>query len=220
VRRNVRLLKLSMGLSFKVICPSSVFQEVIQWGVAFQFSLLSVLGLSMYSCLPMNDQVRIEPAEEQDVAAIMEIHYAAVHQTARSFYPEEVINAWSPPMDNDRINRVKRAIENPDEWLIVAKQSNLIVGFGSIHFKDNQLRALYVHPGFGRSGIGARILTALEHEARSLGLPYLQMDASINAESFYRKHGFEIIEYATYQFASGQEMACVKMRKMLSSVVE
>jgi putative acetyltransferase len=164
----------------------------------------------------MNDQVRIEPAEEQDIAAIMEIHYAAVHQTAQSFYPEEVINGWSPPKDNDRINRIKRAIENPDEWLIVAKQNNLIVGFGSIAPKDNQLRALYVHPSFGRRGIGARILTALEHEARSLGLSYLQMDASINAESFYRKHGFEIIEYATHQLASGQEMACVKMQKTLN----
>jgi putative acetyltransferase len=100
--------------------------------------------------------------------------------------------------------------------LIVAKQNNLIVGFGSIASKDNQLRALYVHPSFGRRGIGARILTALEHEAKSLGLLYLQMDASINAESFYRKHEFEIIEYATHQLASGQEMACVKMQKTLN----
>jgi putative acetyltransferase len=174
----------------------------------------------MYSCLPMNDQVRIETAEEQDIAAIMEIHYAAVHQTAQSFYPEDVINSWSPPMDNDRMNRTKQAIENPDEWLLVAKQNTLIVGFGCITPKDNQLRALYVHPSFGRRGIGARILTALEHEARSLGLRYLQMNASINAEAFYRKHGFEIIEYATHQFESGQEMACVKMRKALDSVVE
>jgi putative acetyltransferase len=168
----------------------------------------------------MNDHVRIEPAAEQDIAAIMEIHYAAVHQTAQSFYPEEVIDAWSPPVDNERMNRVKRAIANPDEWLIVAKQNNRIVGFGSIAPKDNQLRALYVHPNFGRSGIGARILTALEHEARSLGLSYLQLDASLNAEPFYRKHGFERIEYATYPLASGQEMACVKMRKTLNRVVE
>jgi ribosomal protein S18 acetylase RimI-like enzyme len=42
------------------------------------------------------------------------------------------------------------------------------------------------------------------------------MDASLNAESFYRKHGFEIIEYATHQLTSGQEMACVKMWKILS----
>jgi putative acetyltransferase len=164
----------------------------------------------------MNDQIKIELAQAQDAAAIVEVHHAAVHQTARSFYSEEVVNAWSSPLDNDQINRIEQIVENPDVWLIVAKQNNLIVGFGSITPKDNKLRALYVHPSFGRCGIGTKILTALEHEARLLELPYLQMDASINAESFYRKHGFEVIEYATHQLASGQEMACVKMQKVLN----
>lgn len=164
----------------------------------------------------MNDQIKIELAQAQDAATIVEVHHAAVHQTARSFYSEEVINSWSPPISNDRIERIKQVIENSDEWMIVARQNNLIVGFGCIAPKNNALRGLYVHPSFGRCGIGARILTVLEHEARSLGLPYLQMDASINAESFYRKHGFEIIEYATHQLASGQEMACVKMQKVLN----
>lgn len=167
-------------------------------------------------CPPMNDRIRIELAQPEDAAAIAETHYAAVHQTARSFYPEEVINDWSRPVNPDRIERIKRAIENPDEWMIVARQDNLVVGFGSIASKGNQLLGLYVHPSFGRHGIGARILTALEREARSLELPYLQMDASINAEVFYRKHGFEVIEHATHKLASGQEMACVKMRKVLN----
>jgi putative acetyltransferase len=164
----------------------------------------------------MNDQIKIELAQAQDAAAIIEVHYAAVHQTARSFYSEDVINSWSRPISHDRVERIKQVVTNSDEWMIVARQNNLIVGFGSIVPNNNELRALYVHPSFGRCGIGAGILAVLEHEARSLGLSYLQMDASINAESFYRKHGFEIIEYASHQLASGQEMACVKMRKVLN----
>jgi putative acetyltransferase len=164
----------------------------------------------------MDDQIRIELAQAEDAAAIAEIHYAAVHQTARSFYPEEVINNWSHPVNPERIKRIKGAVENPDEWMIIARQDNLVFGFGSIVPKGNELRSLYVHPSFGRRGIGARILIALEREARSLELPYLQMDASINAEAFYRKHGFEIVEHATHKLASGQEMACVKMRKVLN----
>jgi putative acetyltransferase len=164
----------------------------------------------------MDDQIRIELAQPEDAAAIAEVHYAAVHQIARSFYPEEVINDWSRSVNPDRIERIKGAIENPDEWMIVARQDNLIVGFGSIVSKGNELRSLYVHPSFGRRGIGARILIALEQEARSLELPYLQMDASINAESFYHKHGFEIVEQATHKLSSGREMACVQMQKVLS----
>jgi putative acetyltransferase len=164
----------------------------------------------------MNDQIKIELAQAQDAEAIVEVHHAAVHQTAKSFYSEEVINSWSRPISNDRVERIKQVVEDSDEWMIVARQNNQVVGFGSIVAKDNELRALYVHPSFGRCGVGARILTVLEQEARLLGLPYLQMDASINAESFYRQQGFEIIEYATHQLTSGQEMACVRMRKVLN----
>jgi putative acetyltransferase len=166
--------------------------------------------------LLMNDQIRIELAQIQDAAAIAKIHYAAVHQTARSFYPEEVINGWSSPVNDERIEEIKRTIENSDEWMLVARQNDLIVGFGSIVPLHNELRGLYVHPSFGRRRIGARILIVLEHEARSLGLLYLQVDASINAEAFYRRYGFEIIEYASHQLFSGHEMACVKMQKMLN----
>jgi putative acetyltransferase len=164
----------------------------------------------------MNNQIKIELAQAQDAAAIAEVHHAAVHQSAKSFYPEEVIHSWSRPISNDRVERIKQVVEESDEWMIVARQNNQIIGFGSIVPENNELRSLYVHPSFGRCGVGERILTILEHEARSLRLPYLQMDASLNAESFYRKHGFEIIEYATHQLTSGQEMACVKMRKVLN----
>jgi len=43
----------------------------------------------------------------------------------------------------------------------------------------------------------------------------LTLHTSINAEAFYSKQGFEVIEYGTHRLASGQEMACVKMQKTL-----
>lgn len=166
--------------------------------------------------LPMNSQIRIESAQPEDAAALLEIHAAAVHQTAAPYYSEEVIHSWSRlPITSDRIERVKqRWIENPDHRIVVAKQDNQAVGFGMID-KNNELQGLYVHPDFGRCGIGAKILAALEQEAALLGLSYLKADASINAEAFYSKQGFEVIEYGTHRLASGQEMACVKMRKTL-----
>lgn len=76
-------------------------------------------------------------------------------------------------------------------------------------------KGLYVHPNSGRQGIGARILAVLEQAAIALGLLYLQIDAAINAEAFYHKQGFEVIEYTTHRLACGQEMACVRMQKTL-----
>lgn len=165
----------------------------------------------------MDEQITIQPARSEDAVNILNVHYAAVHETAAPFYSKEVIQQWSPPLNNSRIERMQQVIENPDEWLVVAQKEERVIGFGSIVPNYNELRALYVHPTFARQGVGTRILAVLEQEAISLGLVYLQMDASINAEAFYIEHGFEVIEYGTHQFASGYKMACVKMRKTLNN---
>lgn len=132
--------------------------------------------------------VDIEPARPEDAAVILEIHAAAVHQTAAPYYTEEVINNWARlPITLERIKRVKqRWLEDPNRRVVVAKKSSQIVGFGFIN-KNNELQGLFVHPDFGRRGVGAKILAVLEQEALSLRLSYLEVDASINAEAFYSK---------------------------------
>lgn len=175
---------------------------------------LLILGLLMLP--PMNGQIRIEPAQPEDAAALLEIHAAAVHQTAASYYSEEVINSWSRlPITSDRVEHIQQKwIKNSDLRVIVAKQNNNTVGFGMIH-KENELQGLYVHPDFGRCGIGSKILAVLEQEAVLLGLSYLKVNASLNAEAFYRRQSFEVIEYGIHRLASGQEMPYVKMQKTL-----
>ncbi len=164
-----------------------------------------------------DDPVRIELARPEDASALLDIHAAAVHQTAASYYTSDIIHSWSPlPITCARIERIKQQwIENPDHRVAVAKQDSRIIGFGFIH-KNNRLQALYVHPRFGRQGVGAKILAFLEQEALMLGLSHLTVDASVNAEAFYKKQGFEVLEHGTYRLNSGRYMACVKMRKILT----
>lgn len=165
----------------------------------------------------MSGPTLIEPAQPEDAAAVLAVHCAAVHQTAAPFYPENVINGWARlPIDDERIERVRQKwIEDPDRRMIVAKQNDQVVGFGFVD-RMGQLQGLYVHPDYGRQGIGANILATLEQIAISLGVLSLQVNAAVNAERFYSKQGFDVVEYSMHQLASGQEMACVKMQKILS----
>lgn len=160
-------------------------------------------------------RVRIEPACNDDAAAIVDVHFTAVHQTAAPFYPEEIINSWSRPISDERVKRIQRAIEGSDELLLVAKSDARIVGFGSIAPKNNELLGLYVHPAYGRRGVGEQLLSVLEQMAVEHGASELQMDASVNAEAFYIRQGYQVVERGTHQLASGQEMNCVKMQKRL-----
>ncbi len=73
----------------------------------------------------MNDRVRIDSAKGQDAAEIVEIHHAAVHQTAGSFYSDEVLNGWSRPVSNDRITALPAA-----RWMLRVMQRSSILDMG------------------------------------------------------------------------------------------
>lgn len=93
------------------------------------------------------------------------------------------------------------------------------MGFGSIVPESEELRAVYVHARAGRCGVGSAILEQLELLAVSHGCAQLQMDASVNAEAFYRRNGYIVVERGIHRLSSGHDMACVKMRKTLSSPI-
>ena len=99
--------------------------------------------------------------------------------------------------------------------MIVARTADQIVAFGSIEPASGELRALYVAPAHGRHGIAARILAALETRARRRGLTELHMNASLNAEAFYRRHGYAALGRGEHTLPSGGTMICVRMRKTL-----
>jgi len=82
------------------------------------------------------------------------------------------------------LRRMAGVITSRSELVLVAEINGKVTGFGSIVPDSNELRAVYVHPDFGRKGIGGRILSELESLAREHELPELEMDASLNAEDF------------------------------------
>jgi putative acetyltransferase len=167
----------------------------------------------------MNEVFEIGPACPEDAADLLKIHAAAVHQTAAPFYSQAIIHSWSRLLFTpERVEKVReRWIEDPDLYTAVARQGDRPVGFGLISNRS-ELGALYVHPDFGRRGIGGGLIAALEQAARERGLLYLTANASLNAKAFYQKQGFEVLGPTTFRLTSGLEMPCVKIRKDLDWV--
>jgi putative acetyltransferase len=159
--------------------------------------------------------VEVRRATAADAEPIIELHFAAVHQTAAAFYPPEVLDTWSRVPDEGRYQRMRNAIAKGDELFLVARDASGIVGFGSIVPSLQELRAVYVHPTVGRRGIGSRILIELERLAVDRGVFRLQVDASVNAEAFYLYAGYEIVERSLFRIGGDLEMASVKMSKAL-----
>ncbi len=164
----------------------------------------------------MSLPVVIRPAIVDDAQGILKTHSAAVHRTASRLYASDILTAWAAPLDADNVRRMAGIIASQSELVLVAEVDANIVGFGSIVPKNSELRAIYVHPDFGREGVGSRSLSALEDLARQHGLGELAMDASLNAEDFYLNHGFAVVERGEHTLRTGARMRCIKMRKSLN----
>ncbi len=159
-------------------------------------------------------EIVIRKFKEPDAKALLEVHRASVQKTAAQDYTPDILEEWSPIVDEKRIEKFLR--ENSADVRVVAEVDGRIVGFGELVTTENLLGACYVHPEYGGKGVGKKILSKLEEIAREKGLTSLFMDSSLTAERFYNTHGYKTLEYAEHALRSGRKMACVKMRKDFS----
>jgi putative acetyltransferase len=165
--------------------------------------------------------MRIRDAITADVPAMLAAHRAAVQRTAAGFYDSAVIARWSAGSDLENVDAtiacMQRNLTSGEVVGFVAEDSGEVIGFGELVPAQCQLGAIYVHPDHGRKGVGAALLRAIEAAAQDRGLAELHMDASLNAEAFYHRHGFEVVAYAKHTMRDGLSMACVKMRKAIGA---
>ncbi|HEY2585623.1 MAG TPA: GNAT family N-acetyltransferase [Tepidisphaeraceae bacterium] len=159
--------------------------------------------------------VNVRAAAESDAKSIVDLHFASVRHYGSKFYPPKTLESWSPTPDERRWDRMRRAITSGTEVFLVAEIGVEICGFGVLYPAEAQLRALYVHPAYGRQGIGSLLLSHLESLAIAKGLRELRLDASVNAEAFYRTREFEVVDRGIHRLSSGVNMQCVRMRKSL-----
>ena len=159
------------------------------------------------------NRFQIRTANPSDAEAIIHVHYAAVHQTASGFYPSTILEAWSAKPGETRYQWMRNLIANGDEIVVVGEAESGILGFGLLIPKMEELRALYVHPAAGRRGIGKQILHALETRAAAQSILRLWLNASLNAEAFYRSNGYTTLSRCRFRLSADHEMDCVKMEK-------
>ena len=140
---------------------------------------------------------------------------AAIRGTAAQAYGTEVAADWASRCGSDAAGDLAELILAGTERVVVARTAGGVVGFGAIRPDSGELRALYVAPEHGRRGIASGILAALETEARRLGMVELHLDASLNAEALYLRHGYAGLGLGEHALPSGRTMICVRMRKVL-----
>ncbi|AFK18474.1 GCN5-related N-acetyltransferase [Haloferax mediterranei ATCC 33500] len=119
----------------------------------------------------------------------MALHVESIRAFGPTAYDETQVAAWA-----EKDGGVEQyPLDDEAHHLVVAEKNDNIVGYGHLIPKAQETRAVYVHPDYGRQGVGSAILTHLEGRAREEGVAYLELWASRNAVAFYERMGYQRI---------------------------
>ncbi len=203
--------------------PDGVQRSICERDLALPANLLWSKNQDEELLAEVLSSIKIRQAVEADAHDMAWVHWRAVHITAASdgYYGSKILNDWSPKVNCERISAYRERVRTfplryPDNRLtVVAEMANRIIGFGVLVPERNYLLSLYVSPQGNGKKVGARLLQEVEARARNAGCPSLELHAAMNAEGFYKKHGYERVAPVFYTLRTGLEMPCVLMRKQL-----
>ena len=117
---------------------------------------------------------------------------------------------WNQPRGSERDER-----ENDSVHLMICDTEHHPLATGRLHFNspmEAQIRFMAVAPRWQHSGLGSRILRALERRAKVAGASSIMLNSRDDVVPFYQKHGYKTEHPAETLFG---KIAHVRMRKKL-----
>ena len=153
----------------------------------------------------------LRPFLPTDTPILATIFVAAIQELTGDDYSEAQQAAWAEAAE-DEAQFGKRLAS---QLTLIATLQNSPVGFVSLKGPDH-IDLLYVHPGAAGQGIASMLCDALEKLAGARGAKNLTVDASDNAEPFFKKRGYVAMQRNTVT-VNGEWLANTTMQKTLDA---
>jgi putative acetyltransferase len=124
-----------------------------------------------------------------DEAALQSVFHSAVHMTAAGSYTPEQIDAWAPrQIDMSAWSRRMQELRP-----FVAESSGRILGYADLQ-ANGYIDHFFVAGPSARQGVGTLLMNHILNAARQRHFKTLTSDVSRNAQPFFQKFGFEVVE--------------------------
>ena len=151
----------------------------------------------------------IRRATPEDALAIATVYHDTVRDINSRDYAKAQIDAWAGAEPDE-----EKWLQRQDGRLtLVDEQNGVIRGFAELE-NEGHVGAVYVHPGYQRKGVASALLDQLEKEALARGATCLSTEASVTAQPFFAKRGFETVTAQDVEYR-GQIFRNYRMRKQV-----
>ena len=156
---------------------------------------------------------KIRVYQRGDEAALWQIYYQSIHETASADYTPEQVNVWAPsgcdlPQWAARIQRLAP---------FVALRGEEIVGYADVQ-PSGYIDHFFVSPSFGRQGVGTLLMRRIHEAALLQGIDHLFSNVSITARRFFEQWNFAV-ERAQTVHIQGVALNNYRMSKALPTKV-
>ena len=153
----------------------------------------------------------LRPFLPTDTPMLAAIFVAAIEELTGDDYSEAQQEAWAAVADDEVAFGKKLA----GELTLIATVQNSPVGFAALKGNDH-IDMLYVHPAAAGQGVASALLDALEKLAGARGAKSLTVDASDNAQEFFKKRGY-VAQQRNSVTINGEWLANTTMQKVLAN---
>jgi putative acetyltransferase len=152
----------------------------------------------------------LRPLLPADIPALAAIFAGAIEDLTGDDYSEAQRQAWASAADDEETFGKRLAAQ----LTLVATLQSSPVGFASLKGADH-IDLLYVHPSAVGQGVASILCDALEKLAGGRGAKRLTVDASDNAQEFFKKRGYVATQRNTVT-VNGEWLANTTMQKTLA----
>jgi putative acetyltransferase len=128
-----------------------------------------------------------------DAPKLCEIYYRSVHEVACARYGQAQLDAWAPRLP-DAERWLAQFIEY--ETFVADNDAGATVAWIAMT-REGYVDMLFCLPEATRCGVAGELYSAVERSALDLGLTRLTAHASLFAESFFKKRGWNVDERET-----------------------
>ena len=136
------------------------------------------------------------------------IRNQAIRYGCKNSYDDAVIAAWTPEKMPESYRNV--IVANP--FFVVAAPDGRLLATGYLDLSTGSIEAVFTLPRYTGKGLGSQIIEAIKGEARERGFEQLTLSSTPNAQTFYEKHGFKLMQESMYPSALAQaELRCMEM---------
>ena len=159
----------------------------------------------------MNRIRRATPADAPSIARIREETIRTVVAPLGQYTPQE-IDAWASNYSVDLVLRFMH-----EAMLYVAVDENdSVLGFGRFRVDENReavIQGVFVDAAHVGRGVGSVVLRQLLADIDALGVRFTNITATLNARSFYERHGFAALEHIRHESPTGADIPAIRMRR-------